>query len=127
MIYRTTDLRSNEFRKLDGGAEFEVVEANPMIGYRGCYRYLHDPEVFQLELRALARAREASPNLHLMLPFVRTPWELEACLEAIDLSPLGHQRGFAALDHGRGAIRSSSTSPPTPPWGSTGSRSAPTT
>lgn len=29
-----------------------------------------------------------------MLPFVRTKWELEACLEAIDASPLGRQRGL---------------------------------
>jgi len=42
----------------------------------------------------LARVREETPNLHLMIPFVRTPWELEACLEAIDASPLGRQRGL---------------------------------
>jgi pyruvate,water dikinase len=29
-----------------------------------------------------------------MIPFVRTSWELEACLEAIDASPLGRQRGL---------------------------------
>jgi pyruvate,water dikinase len=29
-----------------------------------------------------------------MIPFVRTAWELEACLELIDASPLGHQRGL---------------------------------
>jgi pyruvate, water dikinase len=94
VIYRTTDLRTNEFRGLEGGADYEPVEANPMIGYRGCYRYIRDPEVFELELCALARARERTPNLHVMIPFVRTPWELEACLEAIDRSPLGDQRGL---------------------------------
>ena len=30
----------------------------------------------------------------LMLPFVRTRWELGACLEEIDKSPLGRQRGL---------------------------------
>jgi pyruvate,water dikinase len=30
----------------------------------------------------------------MMLPFVRTAWELEMCLEAIDQSPLGRQRGL---------------------------------
>jgi pyruvate, water dikinase len=60
-----------------------------MIGYRGCYRYIREPEVFALELELLARVREQTPNLHLMIPFVRTRWELEACLEAIDASPLG--------------------------------------
>lgn len=38
--------------------------------------------------------RDETPNLHLMIPFVRTRWELEACLEAIDASPLGNHRGL---------------------------------
>ncbi|WP_028927119.1 putative PEP-binding protein, partial [Pseudonocardia acaciae] len=94
VIYRTTDLRSNEFRGLRGGEELEPVERNPMIGYRGAYRYLHEPEVFAIELRALAEVRERCPNLHLMIPFVRTRWELEACLELVDASPLGRHRGL---------------------------------
>jgi pyruvate,water dikinase len=94
VIYRTADLRSNEFRGLAGGEAYEPVEDNPMIGYRGCYRYVRDPSFFRLELDALARVREASPNVGLMIPFVRTKWELEACLELIDASPLGRQRGL---------------------------------
>jgi pyruvate,water dikinase len=94
VVYRTTDFRTNEFRGLEGGAEYEPVEANPMIGFRGCYRYLREPEVFRLELEALARVREELPNLHVMIPFVRTLWELEACLELLDASPLGRQRGL---------------------------------
>jgi pyruvate,water dikinase len=94
VIYRTADLRSNEFRGLAGGEAYEPVEDNPMIGYRGCYRYVRDPSFFRLELDALARVREASPNVGLMIPFVRTKWELEACLELIDASPLGGQRGL---------------------------------
>ncbi len=93
VVYRTYDFRTNEFRGLRGGAEFEPVEANPMIGYRGCFRYIKDPELFDLELEVLARVREETPNLHVMLPFVRTRWELEACLKRIDQSPLGRQRG----------------------------------
>src|SRR5690606_2705531 len=94
VVYRATDFRSNEFRDLDGGAKYEPAEHNPMIGYRGCYRYIRDPEVFAMELRALALVRERTPNLHLMIPFVRTRWELEACLELVDASPLGRQRGM---------------------------------
>ena len=94
VIYRTTDFRTNEFRSLDGGSEFEPNEDNPMIGYRGAFRYLKEPDVFRLELDVLARVREQTPNLHLMLPFVRTGWELEACLEMIDQSPLGRQHGL---------------------------------
>lgn len=94
VVYRTIDFRSNEFRGLEGGEEFEPVEENPMIGYRGCYRYVKEPDLFALELELLARVREETPNLHLMIPFVRTKWELEACLEMIDASALGHQRGL---------------------------------
>jgi pyruvate,water dikinase len=94
VVYRTIDFRTNEFRDLEGGAEFEPVEANPMIGYRGCYRYVREPDLFTLECELLARVREQTPNLHVMIPFVRTRWELEACLELIDASPLGRQRGL---------------------------------
>jgi pyruvate,water dikinase len=94
VVYRTIDFRTNEFRNLDGGADFEPVEANPMIGYRGCYRYVREPDLFALECELLARVREQTPNLHLMIPFVRTRWELEACLELVDQSPLGRQRGL---------------------------------
>lgn len=94
VVYRTIDFRSNEFRGLEGGERFEPQENNPMIGFRGAYRYVKEPELFTLELELLARVREETPNLHVMLPFVRTAWELEACLELIDASPLGRQRGL---------------------------------
>jgi pyruvate,water dikinase len=94
VVYRTIDFRTNEFRGLEGGEDVEPVESNPMIGYRGCYRYIREPELFDLELEMLARVREETPNLAVMIPFVRTAWELEACQEAIDRSPLGRQRGL---------------------------------
>ncbi|MGV0792511.1 phosphoenolpyruvate synthase [Mycolicibacterium sp. XJ1819] len=94
VIYRTTDFRTNEFRGLGGGEAYEPVEHNPMIGYRGCYRYINEPDLFALELEALARVREQSPNVHVMIPFVRTRWELERCLSLIDASPVGRQRGL---------------------------------
>ena len=94
VVYRSIDFRTNEFRGLVGGERFEPQEENPMIGYRGCYRYVREPDLFALELEVLARVREQTPNLHLMIPFVRTKWELEACLEVVDASPLGRQRGL---------------------------------
>ncbi len=94
VIYRTYDFRTNEFRGLAGGEAYEPVEANPMIGYRGCFRYTQDPELFDLELEVLAAVREETPNLHLMLPFIRTRWELERCLSLIADSQLGRQRGL---------------------------------
>jgi pyruvate,water dikinase len=94
VVYRSIDFRTNEFRGLEGGEQFEPPEENPMIGYRGCYRYVREPDLFALELEILARVREESPNLHLMIPFVRTRWELEACLDLVEASPLGRQRGL---------------------------------
>ncbi|AQA05123.1 phosphoenolpyruvate synthase [Mycobacterium sp. MS1601] len=94
VIYRATDFRTNEFRNLAGGDSYEPLEHNPMIGYRGCYRYVSDPSLFDLELQVLARVREQFPNLQLMIPFVRTKWELERCLDLVDASPLGRQRGL---------------------------------
>ncbi len=94
VVYRTSDLRSNEFRGLTGGEAHEPLESNPMIGYRGAFRALREPEIFSLELAALARVRERHPNLAVMLPFVRTRWELDAVLGLIDASPLGRGRGL---------------------------------
>ena len=103
VVYRTMDFRSNEFRGLAGGEQFEPVEQNPMIGYRGCYRYIKDPETFALELETLGRVREEFPNLQVMIPFVRTAWELEACLEAIDAAGSDANVGRQVGD-GRGAL-----------------------
>jgi pyruvate,water dikinase len=89
VVYRSIDFRTNEFSNLEGGAKFEPTEDNPMIGYRGCYRYVRDPEVFRLELDVLAKVLEQSSNLTLMIPFVRTKWELEACLDLVNESPVG--------------------------------------
>lgn len=54
-----------------------------MIGYRGCFRYVKEPEMFRLEIEALDRVRRVAPGLILMLPFVRTRWELERCIEIV--------------------------------------------
>ncbi len=88
VVYRSIDFRSNEFSNLEGGDRFEPHEENPMIGYRGCYRYVREPDLFRLELDVLARVLQESPNIVLMIPFVRTAWELEACLDVIDGSPV---------------------------------------
>lgn len=92
VIYRSYDFRTNEFRGLAGGAAHEPEEENPMIGYRGCFRYVKDPALFALELETLAAVRAETPNVHLMIPFVRTRWELERCLALVDASPLGRDR-----------------------------------
>ncbi|MBP9944301.1 MAG: phosphoenolpyruvate synthase, partial [Desulfomicrobium sp.] len=69
IVYRTTDYKTNEYRNLLGGLLFEGVEDNPMLGYRGVSRNIHD---WELEAFKLARGAFGGVNLHLMLPFVRT-------------------------------------------------------
>jgi pyruvate,water dikinase len=76
VVYRTTDFKTNEYRNLKGGDRYEFEEENPMIGYRGAARYIHDAEVFRLEIEAIKRVRAEFPNLWVMIPFVRTPEEL---------------------------------------------------
>ncbi|MBI9111333.1 PEP/pyruvate-binding domain-containing protein [Maridesulfovibrio ferrireducens] len=69
IIYRTTDFKTNEYHNLLGGLLFENHEDNPMLGYRGVSRDVHD---WELEAFKLARGVFGGKNLHLMLPFVRT-------------------------------------------------------
>jgi pyruvate,water dikinase len=95
ITYRTIDFRSNEFRGLKGGERFEPEEANPMIGYRGALRYTHEPDLLELELQAIDRVWAAGhTNIHLMLPFVRTPGEVAFCREQIERIGLFTRPGF---------------------------------
>jgi pyruvate,water dikinase len=85
ITYRTMDFRSNEFRDLQGGSAYEPTEANPMIGYRGSFRYVTEPDMFKLELQAVKRVREGGlRNLHVMLPFVRTISEVKTLVRYIE-------------------------------------------
>lgn len=77
VVYRATDFKSNEYRNLEGGKKYEPVEENPMLGFRGASRYIVWKEVFDMELEAIKKVRnDGYKNLHLMIPFVRTPFEL---------------------------------------------------
>lgn len=77
VVYRATDFKTNEYRHLSGGRAYEPKEENPMIGFRGASRYIAWPDVFRLELEAIKKVWSFGyNNLHLMIPFVRTPWEL---------------------------------------------------
>jgi pyruvate,water dikinase len=78
VVYRATDFKSNEYRHLKGGKDFEPEEPNPLLGFRGALRYISTPEVFELELEAIKQVRNKHglKNLWMMVPFVRTPEEL---------------------------------------------------
>lgn len=96
VVYRASDFKTNEYRELVGGREFEPVEPNPMLGYRGVYRYIHDPEVFHLELEAIKHVRNklGLKNVWLMLPFVRTVKELQEVKTLIASSGLYRSPSF---------------------------------
>lgn len=76
VVYRATDFKTNEYRSLPGGKNWEPEETNPMLGFRGAFRYTSHPDVFNLELQAIKKVREKYNNLMLMIPFVRSPEEL---------------------------------------------------
>ncbi|MGB4966392.1 MAG: phosphoenolpyruvate synthase [Microgenomates group bacterium] len=77
VVYRATDFKTNEYKNLKGGAQYEQHEENPMIGFRGASRYLADKKVFAMELDAIKKVRDAGyKNINLMIPFVRNPQEI---------------------------------------------------
>ncbi len=81
VIVRMSDFKSNEYAMLIGGREFEPVEENPMLGFRGASRYYDERyrEGFRLECLALQRVREEMglTNVKAMIPFCRTVAEAE--------------------------------------------------
>ncbi len=88
VTYRALDFKTNEYRDLPGGAEFEPEERNPMIGWRGASRYVSPEyiETFKLELRALKKVKDTygMTNVELMIPFVRNTWELKRIYDIIE-------------------------------------------
>jgi pyruvate,water dikinase len=100
VIVRLSDFKSNEYAGLLGGRDFEPVEENPMLGFRGAYRYVHPRyrEAFALECRAMRRVREdmGLTNLKLMIPFCRTPAEGRRVSD--ELAAHGLQRGEHGLE-----------------------------
>jgi pyruvate,water dikinase len=81
VIVRMSDFKSNEYARLIGGREFEPVEENPMLGFRGASRYYDERyrPGFRLECLALQRVREdmGLTNVKAMIPFCRTVEEAE--------------------------------------------------
>jgi pyruvate,water dikinase len=95
VVYRFLDFKPDEFLELPGGEKYERghVGPNPMIGYRGEYRYTKEDDIFRLELRAIRQAREKMgfTNIWVMVPFVRT---LEVFRKTVNIM---REEG---LDHG---------------------------
>jgi len=86
-VVRLSDFKTNEYANLIGGWIYEGEENNPMLGFRGCSRYVHDEfqNAFILELRAIKKAREwGLKNIIAMLPFCRSPEEAQKIIEIME-------------------------------------------
>jgi pyruvate,water dikinase len=94
VVYRTNDFKTNEYRALKGGEDYEDPEENPMLGYRGASRYITDVETFKLELAAIKRVREKYNNLWVMIPFVRTVDELARTKKIMEAEGLKRAKDF---------------------------------
>jgi len=99
VIVRLSDFKSNEYRKLVGGREYEPEEENPMLGFRGASRYVAESfrAAFALECEAMKRVRNVMglTNVELMVPFVRTVSEARRVIEL--LAEQGLRRGENGL------------------------------
>ncbi len=99
VIVRTSDFKSNEYANLIGGQQFEPIESNPMIGFRGASRYYHPKyqDAFELECKALKMVREAMglENIKIMIPFCRTLKEADKVVRLIEKN--GLKRGENGL------------------------------
>lgn len=87
IILRFSDFKSNEYANLIGGRDFEPIEANPMIGWRGASRY-YSPNyqaAFVLECKAIKKARDVMglKNIKVMIPFCRTVEEGKKVIEVM--------------------------------------------
>ena len=99
VIVRTSDFKSNEYKKLVGGDIYEPDEENPMIGFRGAARYMAEDfkECFAMECKAMKKVRDEMGlvNVEIMIPFVRT---LEEAIAVTDiLAANGLKRGENGL------------------------------
>ena len=94
VVYRTTDFKTNEYRNLRGGEEYEEMEENPMLGYRGCSRYTKELDIFKLEIDSIKKVREKYRNLWVMIPFVRFVKEMAEVKKILEAEGLCQSADF---------------------------------
>ncbi|NMC51191.1 phosphoenolpyruvate synthase [Candidatus Kuenenbacteria bacterium] len=118
VIIRLSDFKTNEYAELIGGKQFEPVESNPMIGWRGASRYYSPDfkEAFGLECEAIKKVREVMglDNVIVMVPFCRTVEEAKQVLGVMVAH--GLKRGEAKIiktkdDKGGGKLKNNKMRP----------------
>ncbi len=98
VVVRLSDFKTNEYRGLKGGEKYEIVEENPMLGWRGCSRYISKwyDKAFRLECQAIKKCRSewSLKNVYVMLPMVRTLWEAKQVLQIMKEEGLERNKDF---------------------------------
>jgi pyruvate, water dikinase len=98
VVVRLSDFKTNEYRGLKGGEKYEIVEENPMLGWRGCSRYISKwyIQAFRLECQAIKKCRTewGLKGVYVMLPMVRTLWEAKKVLDIMKEEGLERSRDF---------------------------------
>ncbi|RIB35181.1 MAG: phosphoenolpyruvate synthase [Candidatus Nanoclepta minutus] len=85
VIVRTFDLRTDEYRGLEGGDK-EPIESNPMIGWHGIRRDLDQQEILIAQIRAFKRLIKEMGyrNIWIMIPFVISWEEVKAVKDIME-------------------------------------------
>lgn len=101
VIFRFSDFKTNEYAGLIGGRQFEPIEDNPMIGWRGASRYYSPDyqEAFELECQAFKKVRDEMglTNVKAMVPFCRDLNEAQKVLKIMGQNGLKRgKNGFEA-------------------------------
>jgi len=98
VVVRLSDFKTNEYRGLKGGEKYEINEENPMLGWRGCSRYISKwyIQAFRLECQAIKKCRSewGLKNVYVMLPMVRTLWEAKQVLQIMKEEGLERNKDF---------------------------------
>lgn len=102
VIVRFSDFKTNEYAGLIGGKNYEPIESNPMIGWRGASRYYDEKykPAFEMECRAIRKIRDVFGlrNVWVMVPFCRTVEEAKKVLGLIKESGLeGQEDGLKVI------------------------------
>ncbi len=100
VLVRFSDFKSNEYKMLLGGQEYEQMEENPMLGFRGASRYLNPTfsDAFRLECEAVKRVRDVLgfKNVQIMIPFCRTVQEAHDVVQLLKQN--GLKKGLSNLE-----------------------------
>src|SRR2546426_217669 len=100
VVYRCLDFKPDEFLGLPGGEKYEReaghVGPNPLLGFRGAFRYVKEPDVFRLECRAIRKVREEFKltNVDGMLPVGGTLEDVRNAKRIVDEEGLKRSPDF---------------------------------